>query len=225
MDWLTKNWPNNFVNLLACAGDSYKLAMCLTKAEPQWIKEALSQLELRTRASNIPSRQRQRPLLSQPVACISVPVFKHRKRTVPKGQNNPLAHRWTPDYTVRVVRALNARVLAMSGSVESKLRFILGAKAIILKRGALGPCIDGNPGVAQDDPLKQALQTINAWTSCVQHLHATVERKSSIPLQRLAMRLNNRHLTKWLGCELLHAQVPLFQWTEQQTSNQTFARQ
>lgn len=225
IEWLTTSWPHKFVNLLACTGKIYKPARYLTHTEPQWIKNAFGQLAIRASSTHTPYGKLQRPLHSNSVTCLSITIFKRSQKSLPRVRHNSLANHWSPDYTVRVIRALDARVLAMSGSVETKSRFVRGAAAIILKRGALGHCIDNNSSAAQGEPLKHALQTVNAWTSCVHHLHATIESKRSLPLQQPAMRLNNGHLTKWLGCESLHAQLPLFGWTEQQTGNQISAVQ
>lgn len=223
-EWLTTSWPHKFVNLLACTGKIYKPAAYLIHTEPQWIKDAFGQLAIRASSTHTPYRKLQRPLLSNSVACLSIPIFKPGQNAFPRVRNNMLAYRWSPDHTIRVIRALDARVLAMPGSVETKSRFIRGAAAIILERGA-SHFIGNSSSAAQDEPMKQALQTMNAWTSCVRHLHATVETKRSHYLQQPAMRLNNGHLSKWLGCESIHAQLPLFRWVEQQPGNQVSAVQ
>lgn len=225
IEWLTTSWPHKYVNLLACTGGIYKPATFLTHVEPEWIKDAFGQLAIRAISSHKPYRQPQRPLLSNSVSCLFIPIFKRSKKSLPRVRHNSLANHWSPDYTVRVIKALDARVLAMPGSVETKSRFIRGAAAIILERGALGHCIDNNSSAAQDEALKHALVTVNAWTSCAHHLYATVDTKRSHSLQQQAMRLNSGHLSKWLGCESLHAQLPLFRWTEQQQVNQVSAVQ
>lgn len=224
MEWLTTSWPHKFVNLLACTGRIYQPASYLAHAEPQWIKEAFGQLAIRASSTHTPYRQLQRPLLSNSVACLSIPILKRGQKVNARVRNHPLKRRWSTNHTVRVIKALDARALAMPGSVETKSRFIRGATAIVLERGAshiTGNCLSA----AQDEPMKQALQTLNAWTSCVRPLHATVETKRSHTLQQPAMRLNNGHLIKWLGSESIHAQLPLFRWVEQDMGNQVSAVQ
>lgn len=220
MEWLTTSWPHKFVNLLACTGGIYKPATYLTHAEPQWTKDAFGQLAIRTSSTRTPYRKLQRPLLANSMACLSIPTSKRGEKSFTWVRNKPLTHRWSPEYTVRVIKALDARALAMAGSVATKSRFIRGATASILERGALEYFIGNRSRVAQDESIEQALQTVSAWTSCVRHQHASTIKNGVNPSQQPAMRLNNGHLSKWLGCESLHAQLPLFRWTEQHPTNQ-----
>jgi hypothetical protein len=225
MGWLTTSWPHKFVDLLACTGRIYTPATYLTQTDPQWIKDAFRQLAIRAVSPHTPYRQRHRPLLSNFAEYLSIPIFKRGQKVFTKVRKNPLTHRWSPDHTVRVIKALDVRVLTMPGTVHTKARFIRGAAAIILERGALGYSIGDSSSAAQNEPMEQALQTVNTWTTCVRQLHASTETNGVHPSQQPAMRLNNGHLSKWLGCESLHAQIPLFRWTEQQPGNQVSAVQ
>jgi hypothetical protein len=220
MGWLTTSWPHKFVNLLACTGRIYTPATYLTQTDPQWIKDAFRQLAKRAASTHTPCWQPQRLLRSNSAACLSIPIFKPGQKVFPRIRNDPLAQRWSPDHTVRIIKALDARVLTMPGTVDTKARFMRGAAAIILEWGALGYRIDDSASAARDEPMEQAMQTMNAWTSRLRHLDAAEKMKRSHPQQQPAVRLNNGHLSKWLACESLHAQLPLFLWTEQQPSKQ-----
>lgn len=225
MDWLTTNWPHKFVNLVASTGQSYKAAACLTQCLPQWVEDALVDHANHTSVNRTRTKQLGRPLLSNPVACISIPIFKRGSKDLSRAPRNPFDNRWSPVHTAHVIQALDVRVLAMKGTVGKKARFIRGAAAIVLERGALGLCLGNSSHVAQDEPMVQALQTVNAWISCARHVRSALETNGVSPLQQSAMRLNNGHLLKWLNCESLHSQLPLFRWTEQVPGEQEVTTQ
>ena len=212
IEWLTTSWPHKFVNLLAGAESVYNPIASLIFSEPRWIEDAFEQVAIRASSIHTPYRQLQRPLLSNSVARLSIPISKRHQKVSTRARDNTVTHRWSTDYTVRVIKTLNARALAMPGLVETKSRFIRGATAIVLERGALSHLIGKHSSAAHEESLAQALQTMSAWTSCVHHLDASTNRNGH-PSQQPAMHLNSGHLSKWLGCKSLHAQIPLFEWT------------
>lgn len=217
VEWLTTSWPHKFVSLLACTGTMYKPAPYLARTDPPWTRDAFGQLAIRTgpiiRARY---RQPQRPLLSNSTKYLSVSTCRRDQRVVPKGRNYPPNQHWSTDHTVSVIKALDARLLTMPGTVETKARFLRGAAAVILERGAMGYCVVDSVSANPNAQMERAVQTMNAWKSRVRQLDAMNDIKKSHPKQLPAMRLNNGHLSKWLNCESLHAQLTLFRWTDQQ---------
>jgi len=216
VEWLTAGWPQKFVNLLACTGTMYKPAPYLAQTDPPWTRDAFGQLATRTGPIIRPRhRQPQRPLLSNSTKHHSVSTCRRYQRVVPKSRNRPPTQRWSSDHTVNVIEALDARLLTMPGTVEAKARFLRGAAAVILERGAMGHCVADSVSTDPHGRNELALATMNAWKSRVRQLDAMENTKKHHSKQRPAMRLNNGHLSKWLNCKSLHAQLSLFRWTDQ----------
>lgn len=210
IDWLTCEWPARFIDFFKVFGRDRAGMLCLVPPLPDWLFHA----------RNIASAQgkgklpRRRLLLAPKFARLSIPVYSPRKKLPQSRLSNPMSSRWSPQYATHVVRILDKRLLTMQGPLSARARFLRGALTLILEHSA--PVLLILPTRGCTDPrMALAIQTVQAWSECLQHWHPRSDRAVKTALAQPTVRLSDRRIAKMLEPEDEDAQLPLFAWTVQ----------
>lgn len=214
MEWLTAGWPHRFIDLLRDSGVRHAALPELARKGPIWIRQALEMVYGRGLLSQPPRRQSSAALsyLSARYS-VSIPVYRSNNnvRGISHRKGRPL--RWSPCQTVRVVHMLDVRILAMRGTVGTKVRFLQTALATVTEQATWQ--LLHTSGMDADAEMAQAMCTTQAWKDCLQLWNRMKGVGNSNPLHQPVTRISSRRISEWLSPAIEQPQLSLIGWTEQ----------
>lgn len=214
IDWLTTDWPTRFLDFLKVFSQDDVPAPLAIEPLPGWLLHARN-----IAFPQVKNRQpRRRLLLAPQFARLSIPVFQSGKKLHKPRLSKPLSARWSPQYAAYVVGILDQRILSMRGPVNARARLLRGALTLILEHGA--PALLVLPTLGCTHPrMALAIQTVQAWSECLQHWHLRRDSSIKTVLTQPTLRLSDRRIAEMLAFQNEDPQLPLFAWTVQPGSS------